>query len=669
MSARVRRAWRQPRRTGALIAVVLCAWSVVAAGATGQAQRDRQVPPRDKPAEPTGTGVIAGVVVTADERQQPVRRVSVMLASGQIVIPRTVVTDDAGRFEFTAVAPGNYTLVGQKPAWVPAVYGSRGPTDSQGVPIAVDNGQRVDGLRLPMMRGGVVSGTVRLPGGQPAADLTVQIMRVQQVDGRRQISMAAAPVQTNDLGTYRAFGLAPGDYVVQASSMLSMIPGTGTFRQVTNAEVRWADQRLLQAQDATQTAAAIPAPQDGPSVTYNAVYFPGTTFASDAAVVSVRAGEERANVDFALSVSPTARVTGSVIGPDGAPVGGAMVQLESEDPSSGDAMGLVLRMMGGSGRTTSKPDGTFVLTGVTSGRYTLTARAAPSRPNAGPVSAAEAEMASVMAMASAMTGMFGGGAENPATLWASEPVGISGQDVGPLSLTLKEGLKVEGSIVIEGGGAPPDVTLLRVGMAKPSGADPTAAMLSRMLGSSTGLPKEDGAFSVKGLMPGRYQVNVTGKPMRLATLLPGMPPAQAGWVVKSIKWNDQDLADTGIDLRADVPVSGVVVTLTNQPAQLGGTVIDAAGRPTGAFPIVVFATDRAFWTPGGRRVLQAQPASDGKFSVIGLPAGEYYLAAVTRLESGDLANRQFLEELVAASLKITIREGEKKTQDLKLSGG
>jgi hypothetical protein len=170
-------------------------------------------------------------------------------------------------------------------------------------------------------------------------------------------------------------------------------------------------------------------------------------------------------------------------------------------------------------------------------------------------------------------------------------------------------------------------------------------------------------------MPGRYQIAVTGKSMRMPSLIPGMPPQQAGWVVKSIRWKEQDLADTGIDLQADVPVQGVIVTLTNQPAELGGTVIDAAGRPTGAFPIVVFATDRAFWAPGSRRVLQAQPASDGKFTVIGLPAGDYYVAAVTRLEPGDLANRQFLEELLPSSLRITIRDGEKKIQDLKLAGG
>lgn len=656
---------------GWAIAVLVLAACVsaatAAADAPDQTQRDRQLPPRDKPAEPTGTGSIAGVVVTADERQQPVRRVSVMLASGQAVIPRTVVTDDAGRFEFTALAPGNYTLVGQKPAWVPAVYGSRSPSDSQGIPIAVANGQRVDGLRLAIMKGGVVSGTVRLPGGQPATDLVIQIMRVQQVDGRRQFAMVAAPAQTNDLGAFRAFGLAPGDYVVQASASFNPFAGGGNLRQVTNAEVRWADQRVQQAQEGS---ASSPPPPEGPTVTYSSVYFPGTSFASDATIVSLRAGEERSNLDFALTASLTAKVTGSVIGLDGAPVEGAVVQLESEASNSGDMVGMMARMMGGAGRATTRADGTFVMSGVAPGRYTLTARAMPRRPgNPGPTSPFDAQLAEIAAMTNAMTGMFSGGVENPNTLWASEPIGVNGQDVGPLSLTLREGLKVEGSIVVEGGGAPPDVAAIRVSVSKPGAADPAAAMLARMFSSSAGSTKEDGSFAVGGLMPGRYQISVAGKPMRLATLLPGVPPAQTGWVVKSIKWNDQDLADTGLDLQPDVPVSGVLVTLTNKSAELGGTVIDAAGRPTGAFPIVVFATDRAFWTPGSRRVLQAQPASDGKFTVIGLPAGEYYVAAVTRLEPGDLANRQFLEELLPASLRITIRDGEKKTQDLKLSGG
>lgn len=651
-------------KTSGVLAAMLLAASVTAAA---QVQRDRPATARDKPAEPAGTGVIAGIAVTADERQQPVRRVSVMLASGQIVVPRTVVTDDAGRFEFTGLAPGNYTLVGQKPAWVPAIYGARSASDTQGVPVAVANDQRVEGLRLPMVRGGVISGTVRLPGGQPAPNLSLQVLRVHRAQGLRQLSIASAGAQTDDLGAYRIFGLAPGEYVVQARSYLTLLPGSGTMRQVTNAEVRWAEQLLQQQQAASASATTTAPPPEGPPVTYAAVYFAGTTHAPDATVVSVRAGEERSNVDFALVLSPTAKVTGRVIGPDGEPSGGAMVQLEPELGEDKSGSDVLMRLMG-SNRATTRPDGTFVLAGVTAGRYTLTARAMPRRPNAPQQSAAEAEMAQALAMLSAMGGM--GGAESPAMLWASEEIAAIGQDIGPLSLSLREGLKIEGTVVVEGGGAPPDAATLRIGVSKPAaGGDPAMAMVTRMMGTSTGIPKEDGSFAVAGLMPGRYQFAVTGKPMRMSTVIPGITPAQSGWVVKSIKWRDQDLADTGLDLQADTPVTGVVVTLTSRAAELTGTVIDAAGRPTGAFPIVVFATDRAFWAAGSRRVIQAQPASDGRFSVIGLPAGDYFVAAVTRLEPGDLGSQQFLEELIPASLKITIRDGEKKTQDLKLSGG
>ena len=90
-------------------------------------------------------------------------------------------------------------------------------------------------------------------------------------------------------------------------------------------------------------------------------------------------------------------------------------------------------------------------------------------------------------MASAMAGMLGGGAENPATLWASETVAVNGQDVGPLGLSLRDGLTIEGSIVVEGGGAPPDAAAFRIGVSKPASGDPATAMLSRATGSSTGV--------------------------------------------------------------------------------------------------------------------------------------------------------------------------------------
>ena len=648
----------------------LVAIAVVLTGAAvgAQTQRDRQAPTRDRPAVmATGTGVIAGVVVTSDDRHQPVRRVSVMLASGQTVVPRTAVTDDEGRFTFTGLPAGNYSMVAQKPAWVPAVYGARAPGDTQGIPIAVIEGQRVDGLRIPITRGAVVAGTVRFANGAPASGVQIQVLRTRIVDGRRQIATVAVPAQTDDQGGYRVFGLAAGDYVVQArSQLLQMMGQNATTRQVTESEVRWADQQLAQAKALVAASAVADAPPPpGPTVTYSAVYFPGTAFVSDAAVISLVAGGERSNVDFALTPVPTGNVTGAVMMPDGSPAVGASVALDLAGGGDGDLFSVLLA----GGRGATGRDGRFTVAGVTPGQYSIRVRGTPRRADGPAPSEADAALTQAMAMAGALAGMLGGGAANPATLWATDTIGVNGQDVGPLSLQLREGLTVEGTLVFEGGGIPKDVSAVRVALSRPASGDAVTAMMARMMNASTGAANADGTFAVRGLVPGQYAVTVSGKPMRINSLIPGMPAATSGWVVKSIRWRDQDLADVGVDVQADAPVTGVVVTLTEHPSELSGTVIDVAGRPTGAFPIVVYSVERAFWGAGSRRVVQAQPASDGKFTVIGLPAGDYYVAAVTRLEPGDLENRLFLEELIPAAIRLSLADGQKKTQDLKLAAG
>jgi hypothetical protein len=83
----------------------------------------------------------------------------------------------------------------------------------------------------------------------------------------------------------------------------------------------------------------------------------------------------------------------------------------------------------------------------------------------------------------------------------------------------------------------------------------------------------------------------------------------------------------------------------------------------------VFAADRAYWPAGTARVRKVQPASNGKYTIAGLPPGEYYVCAVTDAEPNDLKDPAFLESLAAASFKITLKPGEKRTLDLKLGGG
>ena len=66
-----------------------------------------QAPARDGAVPRIGTAGISGTVVTDDAVPPPLRRVKVTLQSGSLDVPQAVVTDDAGRFAFGAVAAGN----------------------------------------------------------------------------------------------------------------------------------------------------------------------------------------------------------------------------------------------------------------------------------------------------------------------------------------------------------------------------------------------------------------------------------------------------------------------------------------------------------------------------------------------------------------------------------
>jgi hypothetical protein len=70
--------------------------------------------------------------------------------------------------------------------------------------------------------------------------------------------------------------------------------------------------------------------------------------------------------------------------------------------------------------------------------------------------------------------------------------------------------------------------------------------------------------------------------------------------------------------------------------------------------------------PTGWRV-QSALAKD--HSIRDLPAGEYYLAAVADAGPDDLANPDFLPALVGYAIRLTLSDGELRTQHLRLAGG
>jgi hypothetical protein len=128
----------------------------------------------------------------------------------------------------------------------------------------------------------------------------------------------------------------------------------------------------------------------------------------------------------------------------------------------------------------------------------------------------------------------------------------------------------------------------------------------------------------------------------------------------------KDVADGQLLIEPGRGLSDVVVTLTDRTAELAGTLVDATDRPASGYYIVVFPTDRTYWAGASRRVPPAvRSATDGTFRFAGLRAGDYHVVALTDVDPQDL-DAALLAQLVPAAISVSLQDGDRKVQNLKM---
>ena len=607
---------------------LIAALAITAAPVARQALRDASS--RTGP----GTAAISGTLVTDDDDKRPIRRATITLNGTDLGQGRMAVTDDQGRFLFSDLPAGRYTLSGTRSAYVISYYGSRQSWRGPSAPIALADGQQVT-VAMRMLHGAVIAGTLFDSLGRPQPNIRVMAVRFRMSAGERQIQPTGSfGGGTDDRGAYRIYGLPPGEYAIVAAPA-----SNPDARQMTAAEIQWAQQQIRRPGQTVAGGSSPwiggPPPPPGPSLGYAPIFFPGTADPGTATVLTIGPGETREGVDFPMQLVATSRVEGTIVDADGRPATAAILNLFAKR--------TVMPPLGPIGGSTSRTDssGKFSFAGVLPGDYTLIARA-----QTGPAQPAR-----------------GSGPVTRPLFWAQQELSVSGTDLMGLTLRLQPGLNVSGRVAFEGATAPPpDLTKIRVSLGPVQNGGTSVIVGDPQM-------KADGTFTFDGATPGRYRVSAS-VPQGASAIpvgAPGIVPAQTWWM-KSVLYNGVDTLDSALEVSTG-DVSGIVITLTDRPTELSGRLLDAAGRPAPEYWVVAFTSDRAFWTLGSRRVRTARPDSDGKFQVMALPPGEYCLAALTDLDQADLADPSFLDQLAGVSIKITLAEGEKKTQDLKLSGG
>lgn len=564
----------------------------------------------------TGTAEISGTVVTGDTSPVPVRRATLTLTGDRSGVRLVAVADDTGTFAFTSLPPDRYSVQAEKGGYLSTRYGSRRPGGS-GTPVVVAEGQRV-AIVVTMIKGSVLTGTVLDELGQPLPAVTVTALRF------------AVSASTGERGPQAA---TMGSSAAFPSYFPDSFPGTAT------TDDRGVYRIYGLAPGDYVVSASVRLPRGGSPVTGTDVHqvsvadlqraqqlLRGSGSAAPINSPNRGDGADTSRVDYAPVYHPAAIAAAEA----------TVIRLgQAEERSSVDVQVRLVRTTRITG-IAQGVDGTPVV-----GAQISLMDPAPGATGALRITRSDADGAFVIA------GVNPGRYALRGHLYADAVFGVveveaAGRDVST-SMTLWPASKVSGRLVFDGVSKPPDAKTVLL-LASPW-----------VLGGSSFEMSPEGRFTVSRLPPGQYRLRLNGRP-------------PAGWVLRSTVVNGVDVSDIPFEVKRGEDIDGAVITFTDRGAEISGRFFDAAGKPAAEFQLVVFSADRRFWVPQTRRTQQVRPDANGTFVARDLPAGDYLISAVTDLEDGQVNDPAFLATLAASSIRISLAEGDRKIQDIRVGG-
>jgi Carboxypeptidase regulatory-like domain len=343
---------------------------------------------------------------------------------------------------------------------------------------------------------------------------------------------------------------------------------------------------------------------DQEQMNYAPTYFPGVTSVEQARPVTVGISQEVLEISFNMQLVRTSRISGRVTNPDGTPTTAGNVNLIPDGAGRGGQIGANY-----GGRI--QWDGAFAIANVPPGRYILRAR----------------------------------GEDTETPQFAAQPISVNGSDVDSLGVMLSGGGTLTGTVTFSPGQtAAPDITQVRI--TAPStdlsafGPQPNARV------------DKDGRFTLAGVAAGTHLVRSNGN--------------LRGWSLKSVSVGDRDVTDTPIEVRSGQTLSNVAIVFTDKINEISGTVTTTTGVAIPDYTVLAFPTDRSLWRPQARQIATTRPDQTGKYRLRGLPPGEYYITTVDPAEQGEWFEPAYLDEHRAGAPRLTLGEGDVKTQDFKV---
>lgn len=446
-------------------------------------------------------------------------------------------TDSEGYYYLSGLPAANYQVTTFTPNMIPADNVPQSPMGyryfaaSKTVLLAAS--EDVTEIDLKLARGGVITGRVTDADDKPIAEERVSLQPVAesgQPPPRLPTQISGGVYQTDDRGVYRIYGLSPGRYraSVGQNNSAGIIGSAAGFYVLT--------------------------------------YHPDTPDIARATVIDLAAGAEATNVDIKVGRrGETHEITGRVVDAEtGLPISGVRVGVQ------------VMRDQGysmSSGNAT-RPDGSFTISGVTSGRYGV-------------------YLAS----------------ENGDSDFYSDPVVVNvvDQDVGGIEVKAVRGTSISGSV------APENMELRDLlrqvpGLRVYANVMPADGRMTPTTIRSFGTASvaADGSFTITGLRPGRATLGIDS---RDGSKRPSLVKVTVGGIGVT----------QGFEIERQ-PVSGVQLVVAYGTGVIRGSVTVQGGALTDYRTEVICRRDGTrSYAGGGGAYLDAR----GHFTMKGLAPGSY----------------------------------------------
>jgi hypothetical protein len=261
----------------------------------------------------------------------------------------SVVTSDDGKFEFSGLPAGKYSLTGRKRGFISAAYDQH---EQFWTGIVTGAGLDTETLTLRLAPDAVITGKILDEVGDPVRHAMVTSYYVDHSEGVEQIHQSHS-AQTDDQGTYELTPLQPGTYFLSASAK----PWYAVHPNSERHNSGRAKSGSAGSEQEGQAAATVDRSLD---VAYPVTYYSDVIDTDSATPIPIRGGE-RVQVDIHLNPVPALHILFRVQNNGGNGYAFPQLQQPAFDGST---------FVQGSGGGMVSP-GVMEVTGIPAGRYNV----------------------------------------------------------------------------------------------------------------------------------------------------------------------------------------------------------------------------------------------------------------------------------------------------------